>query len=282
MTKVYSTTIRAIPFPHLLFFNFHTLFAAIGEKITDKQPTPEKAKIKKRKRKNKNDKQNIVKTIGIKWDFLRFSFGLLLVGVLGMCCTNPNTIHAQCDIPISIVQTDYECNDTGQIYAVEFMLNKSDVTIEEPIGYEMHKKITGEFGIYGIPADEKLEITINDNAGCTLDWTFEIPDCILTFTPYVGPTDVNRYHILLPTAFSPNEDGLNDEWRYVGDNIIELNVKVFNRWGNVVFESNDMNYGWDGYYEGYLQPTGTYTYIAQVVFEDGMTAQKHGSLTLVR
>ena len=58
---------------------------------------------------------------------------------------------------------------------------------------------------------------------------------------------VNLY---VPNAFTPNSDGTNDTFGAKGDGIIEFNIQIFNRWGELVFESNDINKVWDGIYKG--------------------------------
>ena len=67
-------------------------------------------------------------------------------------------------------------------------------------------------------------------------------------------------YIYVPSAFTPNRDGLNDKFKILS-NKIRLNVfRVFNRWGEKVFETDDINEGWDGTYKGKLVP-GSYVYM---------------------
>ncbi|MFT3909058.1 MAG: gliding motility-associated C-terminal domain-containing protein [Ferruginibacter sp.] len=67
-------------------------------------------------------------------------------------------------------------------------------------------------------------------------------------------------YIYVPSAFTPNRDGLNDKFRILS-NKIRLNAfRVFNRWGEKVFETNDINEGWDGTYNGKLV-MGSYVYM---------------------
>ena len=55
-----------------------------------------------------------------------------------------------------------------------------------------------------------------------------------------------EYTFFIPDAFSPDGDGLNDTFQPKGDRISSFNMKVFDRWGGILFESSDINYGWDG------------------------------------
>lgn len=90
--------------------------------------------------------------------------------------------------------------------------------------------------------------------------------------------------IAVPTAFSPNQDGKNDVFRIVR----MLNVeriyffKIFNRWGNVVFETDEMDKGWNGTVYGEPQETGVYAYIIKALNRDGEIIVKEGTVTLVR
>jgi gliding motility-associated-like protein len=66
--------------------------------------------------------------------------------------------------------------------------------------------------------------------------------------------------LYIPNAFTPNGDGLNDTFGPVGEGITDYSMQIFNRWGNLIFESNDMNVQWDGNYHNEIAPTGTYVY----------------------
>lgn len=64
----------------------------------------------------------------------------------------------------------------------------------------------------------------------------------------------------VPNAFTPNGDGLNDTFGGTGEGITEYNLQIFNRWGNLIFESNDMKTQWDGNYNNGIAPIGVYFY----------------------
>ncbi len=68
--------------------------------------------------------------------------------------------------------------------------------------------------------------------------------------------------LYVPTAFSPNGDGKNDVFKpSYGENITNYRLLVYNRWGEKIFESTNMNDGWDGKYKRILQPEGIYTWM---------------------
>ena len=65
----------------------------------------------------------------------------------------------------------------------------------------------------------------------------------------------------IPNSFSPNNDGLNDKFKVVGLGFIDLyNMKIYDRWGELLFETNNMNEGWDGKFQGNIVQNGVYIY----------------------
>lgn len=86
----------------------------------------------------------------------------------------------------------------------------------------------------------------------------------------------------VPNAFTPNGDGVNDFFTTVCSNCDAfLSLAIFNRWGQMVFETNDHSVGWDGKFQGEEQPMGTYVYVLRYM-DGGKEAVTQGSLTLIR
>lgn len=86
----------------------------------------------------------------------------------------------------------------------------------------------------------------------------------------------------VPNAFSPNGDGFNDIIFVEGEGIVLLNFKIYNRWGEIVFETNDQSVGWNGVYKGVLQEMEVYTYFVDATFVDGENVKLKGNITLLR
>ena len=88
--------------------------------------------------------------------------------------------------------------------------------------------------------------------------------------------------ILLPTAFSPNQDGENDQLFVRGE--VELSTfRVFNRWGQMVFETQNINFGWDGSQNGQKLNPGIYVYVVEGFCPyDGRRISKTGDVMLLR
>ena len=94
--------------------------------------------------------------------------------------------------------------------------------------------------------------------------------------------DCGEPNIFLPNAFTPNGDGENDVL-YVRSNIVEtVELAVYNRWGQKVFETNDKNTGWDGTFQGELQTPDVYGYYLKAKCFNGEEFFKKGNVTLLR
>lgn len=89
--------------------------------------------------------------------------------------------------------------------------------------------------------------------------------------------------IAVANAFSPNGDGFNDNaFVIVMDPNRVLSFQIFNRWGELVFQGNATNLGWNGVFEGKDQPIGSYIYVLQYLSTTGEQLQMQGNITLVR
>jgi len=89
--------------------------------------------------------------------------------------------------------------------------------------------------------------------------------------------------IFVPSAFTPNKDGLNDIIKPIPVGIATLNYfNIYNRWGQLLYNTAEIGKGWDGFVNGTAQPAGTYVYIAEGVDYKGKTIFKKGTVVLIR
>ena len=87
----------------------------------------------------------------------------------------------------------------------------------------------------------------------------------------------------VPSAFSPNGDGINDEIFVLNHEVGELlEYTIFNRWGQIIFTTQDINGGWDGSIDGTEAEMGTYVYLVRAIGLEGEFFQRQGNITLVR
>ncbi len=92
----------------------------------------------------------------------------------------------------------------------------------------------------------------------------------------------NESDVFIPNAFTPNNDGKNDIFKVYGSSIREIDMKIYNQWGNAVFETKDNNLGWNGTQNGKHQPMGVYMYIIKIRLNNEDSFIKKGSVTLIR
>lgn len=86
----------------------------------------------------------------------------------------------------------------------------------------------------------------------------------------------------VPKAFTPGKFGVNGIVKVFGFGIKEMDWRIYNRWGQLVFQSNNPKQGWDGTFNGQVQPLDVYTYTLDVKFTDGKALRKTGDITLLK
>jgi gliding motility-associated-like protein len=113
-------------------------------------------------------------------------------------------------------------------------------------------------------------VHISNNDGCVAS------DSIM-IKVYKGP------EIYLPSGFTPNHDGRNDSFKPIGPGIQSLEYfRIYNRSGNLLFETKNLNIGWDGSFDGRVQPAGTYVWMLTAVDLHGTKIFRKGTVVLVR
>jgi gliding motility-associated-like protein len=88
--------------------------------------------------------------------------------------------------------------------------------------------------------------------------------------------------VFIPSAFSPNNDGSNETFCVYGKCIEAMRIQIFDRWGEKVFESDDMNKCWDGGYRGELMNTAVFFYYLEAQLMSGQKIIKKGDVSLIR
>lgn len=148
-----------------------------------------------------------------------------------------------------------DLNDLTQFIQIDLLDNQAE--------YYRHSEIQQAIYCYRIRAEE-------ENPGCGIEsWSNE--ECV-TFPP----------RLYVPTGFTPNGDGLNDNFVVPGVFIENFEMKIFNRWGRLIFTGNDQVMGWDGRHKGKQVQEGVYIFQVTGIGYDGKKLTKTGSVTLVR
>ena len=121
-----------------------------------------------------------------------------------------------------------------------------------------------------LTAEQRYTVRTTNNAGCVTQ------DSILVRV-------FNEYTVFVPSGFSPDGDGVNDKLKPLLAGIKELkNFRIYNRWGQLLYQSSDKNAGWNGTYNGKQQVSETYVWVVEAIDQDGKTIQKTGKTTLIR
>lgn len=122
--------------------------------------------------------------------------------------------------------------------------------------------------------------------------TFTLPDgnaydLSLAVTNQFGCQDVAtviiqpEFYLYLPTSFTPNDDGMNETWSIETMGIREIRLEVFDRWGQVIFTTNDKNFEWDGFVNGERVPMGAYTWRVVLITDNDEVVKRSGNLLLL-
>lgn len=144
-----------------------------------------------------------------------------------------------------------------------------------------------------------IDILMKATPDAANGWEFDYWEVISgsTITPNTDTTDIALRIIgdetiiahfktptggFLPTAFSPNNDGINDALHVLGEGIVSMNLTIYNRWGETVKTMTNPAESWDGTYKGEVVPTGVYAYKLYVVLADGEVISQSGNITVVK
>ncbi|MGB1318232.1 MAG: gliding motility-associated C-terminal domain-containing protein, partial [Flavobacteriales bacterium] len=91
-----------------------------------------------------------------------------------------------------------------------------------------------------------------------------------------------EFRFYIPSGFTPDADGINDEFFGSGIGIKVYNMGIYDRWGELIFESNEYDYHWDGTYMGEQVQNGTYIYSFKLLDVKGNPHLYRGHVTLFR
>jgi gliding motility-associated-like protein len=138
-----------------------------------------------------------------------------------------------------------------------------------------------EFGDGDTSTDENTSHTYNESKEFTVNLiAFNEAGCSDTFPMVVVAKVIPLLD--LPNAFTPGKFGPNGTISVAGFGIGKMDWRIYNRWGQIVFHTNNRKQGWDGTFKGALQPMDVYTYTLDVEFTDGKKFRKTGDITLLR
>lgn len=132
---------------------------------------------------------------------------------------------------------------------------------------------TNTASVKATPQDTTLYKVVVTKKGCKEEKTIRIN---------VDNVNCGEPNIFVPNAFTPNNDGNNDILKVRGRWISKLQFVVYNRWGQEMFSSNDVNNGWNGIYKGNEVAPDVYNYFLQVTCLDNKIFSKRGNTSLIK
>jgi gliding motility-associated-like protein len=115
-----------------------------------------------------------------------------------------------------------------------------------------------------------VDLTVEDVYGC--------------FDTYSETIDITKgYGIILPTAFTPNGDGINETIRPVYNCMTDVSMRIYDTWGSLLYqESGETIYGWDGTINGNSAENGNYIIVVVAQTFNGKTLELNGPITLIK
>jgi gliding motility-associated-like protein len=148
-------------------------------------------------------------------------------------------------------------------------LSQNAVYYEWDFGDGNTSTITNPSNIYDEPGIYYITLVAIDEKGCTD-----------TITKRIGIEE--EWYIYIPNAFTPDGNRLNNDFRISTVGIKELQIGIYNRWGELIFEAHDKDFVWDGTYGGQIVTDNTYTYKVEFVTNSGREKTIHGHVNALK
>jgi gliding motility-associated-like protein len=143
--------------------------------------------------------------------------------------------------------------------------------------YKDSQMISGETGAQlNAKGDGKFYVEVPVRGGC------KVRSNAIEFKNGSAIDNSKFCEVFVPGAFSPDGNGLNEKAHVYGGCIQDVKFRIFDRWGELVFESANINDGWDGMFNGRRLPAGVFAWSLAGKFPDGSDLKKSGHITLVR
>jgi gliding motility-associated-like protein len=178
---------------------------------------------------------------------------------------------------------------------------KKTIIVKQP--FDLKRLPVGDTSIF---IGQKIQLSILSDSGVKYEWSpnYKI-SCMSCSNPFVAPEKTTVYSVKVkdkcytaiqtfnlnvivdyfleaPNAFTPNGDNNNDIFRFEMKDIKKYELKIFNRWGDLIFWTENPDKGWDGKFNGKLQNIDTYSYFIKAETIYGYKFEKKGNLLLLK
>lgn len=169
-----------------------------------------------------------------------------------------------------------------------FGLNKEEVTMIDPTIRVTSLALNSDSCFYTIDSGASFDLcnfvyTFPDTGSYVItQYVYNSFGCLDSASRFVKVT--LGYRIYVPNAFTPNADDLNDQFMVYGDGIEDFHIMIFNRWGEIMYNSYDILSGWDGTYklDSGPAPVGVYNYVLVIRTKERESYTYRGTVTLLR
>ncbi len=183
------------------------------------------------------------------------------------------------------VQDNHNCSTRDTVFINQIISKPTGFLMPDTLicdGYPSKIQSEGQFNAYSWSTGEKENFIMVRKAG---NYSLTVTDqygCSATSTIGVNTKEC-LFGIFFPNAFSPNQDGINDNFRpTVFGTLTRYQLQIFNRWGQKVFESEDYTKSWDGSLGNMSQVSGAYVWICHYQFTSEPEKTESGTLVLLR
>lgn len=134
----------------------------------------------------------------------------------------------------------------------------------------------------GLSCTDCLSTEYSGYASSWLNLNLQYGDgCIADYSTFIRVEDTKDDELFVPNAFSPNAEKIeNQTFKAYANRVLRFEMAVYNRWGEKVFETDDIRIGWDGTYKGEPAAKGVYTYTLRLTKLDGIRIVKSGEVSL--
>ena len=189
-------------------------------------------------------------------NFLMDTFRVIVVPQFTVSAGNDTSVVVNQPLQLQATSTDI----TSDTYTWSPSGNLDNPDISDPVATFGAGVTTATYTVTGV-----------DSTGCHASDTLNIK--IYNVPP----------GLYVPTAFTPNGDGLNDIFKPILIGMKSLTLfRVYNRWGQLVFSTSNASIGWDGTFKGIQQNSGSYVWIADGISYEGVNIQQKGNVVLIR
>lgn len=194
----------------------------------------------------------------------------ILVGWVDGCPSLPDTVTVDVDQQLPVADI-LATPDSGWIALDVHFLNSSDYSSswEWDFGDGSSSTLRDPMHVYTDTGHFEVRLIATSARGCK-DTTYKEIIVEASFTVYV------------PSGFTPNGDGINDYFTVGWTGVKDFEIRIYSRWGLLMYTSTDPNFRWPGTYQGGICPEGVYTYVMVGKGYLGEKKERAGTVTLIR